>query len=243
VVTLALSKALPELVGSLWLLKPKCNLRGVDPRTGQTYLTLNFVMNNAGDGATFGQDGWGGLPVTRGGMAYTTVEMAELQYPHRIESRAMIPDSGGAGRWRGGCGIRTVLRVLDHTAHASSVLWGGRYPSVGLCGGRDGSPNAIRIEPAGADPLDVPPGQAVEVDLPAGSTVTMVTGGGGGWGDPMERPADQVLADVLDGYVTARGAAKGYGVELDAETLEIDAARTAERRHVSRRDERRRDDP
>jgi N-methylhydantoinase B/oxoprolinase/acetone carboxylase alpha subunit len=71
----------------------------------------------------------------------------------------------------------------------------------------------------------------------------MVTGGGGGWGDPMERPADQVLADVLDGYVTARGAAKGYGVELDAETLEIDAARTAERRHVSRRDERRRDDP
>ena len=48
-------------------------------------------------------------------MAYTTVEMAELQYPHRIESREMMPDSGGAGRWRGGYGIRTVQRVLDHS--------------------------------------------------------------------------------------------------------------------------------
>jgi N-methylhydantoinase B len=233
-VTLALSQALPERVGSLWLLKPKCNLGGVDPRTGRTYLTLNFVMNNAGDGATHGQDGWGGLPVTRGGMAYTTVEMAELQYPHRIESREFQPDTGGAGQWRGGCGIRSVQRVLDHTAHAACVLWGGKYPSVGLCGGASGGPNAIRLEPAGGVAVDVAPGRSTDADLPAGSLVTMVTGGGGGWGNPLERSPEDVRSDVVNGYVSLRGAREDYGVEIDPGTFQVVTDATPGRRTAAR---------
>lgn len=160
-------------------------------------------------------------------MAYTTVEMAELQYPHRIESREFIADSGGTGRWRGGCGIRSVQRILDHTARATCVLWGGKYPSTGLCGGGSGSSNAIRLEPARGTPIDVPPGQATDVDLPADSLVTMTTGGGGGWGNPLERSPEQVVEDVINGYLTIRGAADDYGVHLDPITYELDLEMTS----------------
>jgi N-methylhydantoinase B len=225
-VTLALSQALPERVGALWLLKPKCNLSGIDPRTGRPYLTLNFVLNNAGDGATCGHDGWGGLPVTRGGMAYTTAEMAELQYPHLVESREFVPDSGGPGQWRGGCGIRSSLRVVNHTAHASSVLWGGKYPSAGLCGGGSGSPNAISLHATPAEPVLVEPGRALELDLPPGGRVVMTTGGGGGWGNAVLRDPEAVRADVVDGYVSLDGAMRDYGVVIDPDTLAVDAEAT-----------------
>ena len=80
----------------------------------------------SGDGATRGHDGWGGLPVSKGGMTYTTVEMSETQYPHLTEEHEYVTDLAGPGEWRGGNGVRTVQQMVGHEGTVSAIVWATR---------------------------------------------------------------------------------------------------------------------
>ena len=235
VVTLALSKAIPNRVGTMWDKKVEPVISGIDPRTGKPYLSLNFVMMNGGDGAAFCHDGWGGLCITRGGMAYTTVEMSEVQYPHFIEEREFIQDSCGPGRWRGGPGVKTVERMIDHEASAALMVWGGKYPSSGLCGGKHGSPNRCILQRETGD-VEVPPGRCLESQVIPGDRICIFKGGGGGWGDPYSRPPDLVAADVSDGYTSIQAAERDYGVVLDPRDLSVDEKKTVQLRESRQAD-------
>jgi N-methylhydantoinase B len=237
-VMLALSRAIPEKVSLPLDKKAQSMLSGTDPRRGgRGYFSLNFVTSNGGPSATYGHDGWGGLGTARGSMAYTTAEMTEVQYPHRVEEREFITDSCGPGRWRGGMGIQTVLRMVDHDPMVFAICWGGRHPMTGFCGGRPGMPNRIHLRYGSPDQVDLRGGDAVQLQLKAGEANCIVKGGGGGWGDPLERDPCAVREDVLDEYVSPEGALRDYGVVIDPDTLDIDLdatrAQRERRRHGS----------
>jgi N-methylhydantoinase B len=230
-VMLALSKAIPEKVSGPLDKKVKMNLFGQDPRrAGKRYLSLNFVTSHGGASATHGQDGWGGLGTARGTMAFTTTEMSEVQYPHRVEERQFATDSAGPGRWRGGMGVTSVMTPVGHDAAVQATVWGGRHPSAGWCGGEDGRPNRIQIHVGRPDQLTVEGGDSLDATLAAGDRVKVIRGGGGGWGDPSERDPALVREDVIDEYVSIDGARRDYGVAIDPVTFEVDEAGTAAER-------------
>jgi N-methylhydantoinase B len=227
-VMLALSKAIPEAVSGPIDKKVKMNLFGADPRRGgKRYFSLNFVSTHGGASASFGHDGWGGLGTAKGTMAFTTAEMTEVVYPHLVVSREFATDSAGPGRWRGGMGVTCVMTPVDHEAGMSATVWGGRHPSAGWVGGEKGRPNRMEVHVGRPDQITVLGGETVEAMLPAGDRVAVIRGGGGGWGDALERPAEAVREDVIDEYVSVEGALRDYGVVIDPLTLEIDEAATA----------------
>jgi N-methylhydantoinase B len=230
-VMLALAKAIPERVSGPLDKKVKMNLFGEDPRRGRKrYLSLNFVSTHGGASATHGQDGWGGLGTAKGTMAFTTTEMTEVQYPHKVVRREFSTDSAGPGTWRGGMGVTSVMTPVDHDAVVQATVWGGRNPSVGWCGGGKGQPNRIEIHVGRPNELLVQGGESLDETLPMGDEVRVVRGGGGGWGDPLERDPILVREDVLDEYVSIEGALRDYGVVLDPVTLVVDEAATARER-------------
>jgi N-methylhydantoinase B len=227
-VMLALSKAVPEAVSGPIDKKVKMNLFGQDPRRGgKRYFSLNFVSTHGGASATYGHDGWGGLGTAKGTMAFTTTEMTEVVYPHLVVSREFATDSAGPGRWRGGMGVTCVMTPVDHEAGMSATVWGGRHPSAGWVGGEKGRPNRMEVHVGRPDQITVFGGETVEALLPAGDRVAVIRGGGGGWGNALERAAEAVREDVIDEYVSVEGALRDYGVVIDPLTLEIDEAATA----------------
>jgi N-methylhydantoinase B len=234
-VMLALAQAIPEKVSGPLDKKVKMNLFGQDPRRrGKRYLSLNFVSSHGGASATHGQDGWGGLGTARGTMAFTTTEMTEVQYPHMVLAREFAADTAGPGRWRGGLGVTCDMTPVDHEAIVQATVWGGRHPSAGWCGGEKGRPNRIEIHVGRPDQVAVLGGDSLEMPLAPGDVVRVVRGGGGGWGEALERDPHLVREDVIDDYVSIDGARRDYGVVLDPDTLQVDAAAT-EAERVARR--------
>src|SRR5262249_37763754 len=138
-------------------------------------------------------------------------------------------DSGGAGKWRGCCGSRVVKRLLA-PATVSSYVVGMKYPMPGLAGGKDGAPNRLTV-PVGTERAETGAFMANAVPHAAGEAYEYLYGGGGGFGDPLERDPARVLEDVLDEYVSVEGARRDYAVvlrgSLEDLTLEVDEAATA----------------
>jgi N-methylhydantoinase B len=160
--------------------------------------------------------------------------MTEVQYPHLVVSREFATDSAGPGRWRGGMGVTCVMTPVNHAAGMSATVWGGRHPSAGWVGGEKGRPNRMEVHLGRPDQISVLGGETIEATLPAGDRVAVVRGGGGGWGDPLERDPRLVREDVIDEYVSLEGARRDYGVVLDPGTLEIDEAATLTERAARR---------
>jgi N-methylhydantoinase B len=120
------------------------------------------------------------------------------------------PDTGGPGRFRGGCGL---YRRFEIEPESRLYLWFERSvtPAWGLFGGRDAVGPDVVVNPGRPGERHMLKVNAYP--LPAGSVVELRTGGGGGFGDPRERDPERVRADVLDGYVSREAAARDYGVD------------------------------
>lgn len=196
----------------------------MDPERGQW---ISVEPTAGGWGGTVGQDGESALiNLVNGGFRNLPAEVYETKFPVRVEEFSLRRDSGGAGRWRGGCGVVRSYRLLDDCFGA---LWFERSktPAWGIKGGSDG---------AGPDNDIVLPDGSVEKPLkmrakrfPKGTLVVTRTGGGGGYGDPRARPENEVLADVLAGTISREAAHSLYGVAV-TEAGAIDAANTEPRR-------------
>jgi N-methylhydantoinase B len=201
-------------------------LSGTDPATGLAFHSdLPYL---GGWGARAAADGASAaVSLVHGTVGFTPVEIQETLLPIRVRSLALRADSGGAGRHRGGLGI-----VLEREALAP-CFFHGKYERTreapwGVAGGMPGQVTraSVRRKDAEADlPLkcEYHPVQQGEIEI-------VRTAGGGGFGAPVEREPERVRADVIEGYVTPEAARAEYGVVLDPETLEIDAAATGERR-------------
>jgi len=199
-------------------------IAGRDPRRGNApFLTIEPTAGGWG-----GYKGGDGQDVlinnVNGAFRDFPVEVWETKYPIQIGSYRIRPDTGGPGKWRGGCGVSREYR-FETDAHVYLWFERSKTPAWGLFGGGTAvGPENIFIGSRNERRLK---GNAVAVK--AGDVMVLNTGGGGGYGDPLERDPEAVRADVINGYVTREGAARDYGVVL-TDTLEIDEEATARRR-------------
>ena len=140
-------------------------------------------------------------------------EFAESRWPLRVERLALAVDSGGPGHHRGGLGYDKHIRML-RDAHFMSIADRSILACWGVNGGRAGRPFRVTIDPGGPREREMD-GLVDDEPVRAGEVIRIRTTGGGGWGDPLDRPAEWVAADVRDGKVSWRGARDDYGVVLE----------------------------
>jgi N-methylhydantoinase B len=186
---------------------------------------------------------WGGRPDKDGLEAVTNasqnlsnmpVEVMEAEHPVRVEEYALVPDSCGPGRWRGGVGLRRAYRILADEALLQLRTDRVAFQPYGLAGGGPGGSSQTFIEIGGRrQPL---PGK-VTMTVPQQALIVHEQAGAGGYGDPLTRTLDDVREDLADGKITAAFARRHYRVVADAHGR-IDAAATARLRALPRAGER-----
>jgi N-methylhydantoinase B len=202
---------------------------GVDERTGR-FFQFYGGPQGGGWGATSLADGQSATMCINDGDTHNApVEVVEAKYPMvTIEEYALVQDSGGAGTHRGGLGTR--LRIRVHTA-AKLDTWIERTSCApwGLDGGHAAARNHVRVERADGEVVTFPNGKVGALDLAAGDAHIIELGGGGGYGDPRERPVEKVLNDVRAGYVSPAQARAEYGVVVTGtdDDVVVDEAATA----------------
>jgi N-methylhydantoinase B len=226
----ALADAMPDRVpaGHHGLLGGAVVFFGVNPQTQR-----RFVVQSIEGG------GWGGRPtedgesatvsVCQGDVRNGSIEGIEMKCPVVVESRELRTDSGGAGKHRGGLGLDVRVRNLvegrwnfEHTRREKCPPWG-------LRGGEPGSYGDFLLRLPGES--DFRSMAASHYPVPVNSEVIVRTGGGGGWGDPLERAPAAVRADVIEELVSRRIAEEHYGVVL-RDDLTLDEAATARQRNA-----------
>jgi N-methylhydantoinase B len=156
-------------------------------------------------------------------------EFMEMEYPLRMERYAIAQDSGGPGKYRGGCGIIRDVRILADEGTFGLRVENNIFPTWGVAGGMGGGTSRVAMNPGTPQEKEI---RAFSDDniWKKGDLVRVHTAGGGGWGDPLERETDQVLNDVLDGFVSVDAAQNSYGVVIDPETMVVDQRATTAKR-------------
>jgi N-methylhydantoinase B/oxoprolinase/acetone carboxylase alpha subunit len=163
-------------------------------------------------GATPAGDGNDGLANPCSVAANIPVEVAESEYPIVLERYVLVPDTGGAGRYRGGLAIERVWRCV--TDDTSLIVRSDRraHPPYGLQGGSPGATSINLLRRPDGSEEELPP--MFSTTIHAGDVYLHRTAGGGGFGDPLERDPAAVAVDVADGKVSERAALEEYGVVL-----------------------------
>ncbi len=200
------------------------NVRGRNSR-GQPFLMSDGVAVGYGGRAT--ADGHDAIYLVA--QENYPAEFVEAAYPLRVRRYSINADTGGAGRWRGGCGVVREMEILCDEAMVSVRIEGDANPPWGVSGGRCAGSGRCVVNPGRPDERLLPPLSDGNI-LKRGDVVRIETGGGGGWGHPFDREPERVLADVLGGFVSRESAERDYGVVLSANGRAIDIEATAERR-------------
>lgn len=193
---------------------------------------LLYELFGGGSGGRSDSDGVSGTTVNHSNGKIAPVEIIESEYPVRLRRFELIPDSGGAGQFRGGLGFVREYEMLAADLRFSLRSTKHAIVPRGIAGGLTARGGACVAYAGTAASRELPTRYA---DLPVslGDFVRLETPGGGGNGDPLRRDPVRVLDDVLDGYVSEEAAATRYGVVLGtapSRGLIIDTVATARRR-------------
>jgi N-methylhydantoinase B len=190
---------------------------------GQPYL-MREVLGGGSGGRPYadGEDTIHVVPDSRN----LPTEFSESRFPFVVERLELAIDSGGPGRFRGGLGYEKHIRML-RDAHFMSIADRSILSCWGVAGGRAGRPFSVTIDPGGPRERDVDALADAE-PVAAGEVIRIRTTGGGGWGDPLDRPVAEVLRDVRWGKVSIAGARADYGVVVggDADDPALDEPAT-----------------
>jgi N-methylhydantoinase B len=189
-----------------------------------------YQISGGGYGGNADHDGLSNGCSTIGISKSPPVEVMEQAFPVLYREYALREGSGGAGKHRGGFGLAYDVELLRGEARASFVMDHGRFGPQGVLRGADGGVNSVTVFRGGK--AHIPPHLSKEQDIPlkAGDRVRVGTPGGGGYGDPFERDAQAVLADVRMGYYTPEQAAALFGVAI--RNSAVDESATAELRQA-----------
>ena len=232
----ALAQAAPDQVPAGWGRIQQRLSMGDDYRTDPpTPFAASIFVAGSGGGGSKGFDGW---PLTQcvcalGGLQAESVEMVELLQPLFIERNEFLIDSAGAGEWIGGYGCETVVMPYQGLLYMKFEYEGTFNPPFGLFGGLPGN--------GGCKYKETPDGKRyfymAHPDPDAfreGERYVCISSGGGGYGSPVDRPAERVQALVRGEYFSVDAARERFGVVLDPQSLEIDADETASLREQMR---------
>lgn len=218
----ALAPAMPDRVAAA-AGGTACNFLfgGVDPETGEYY--ANYHLEGCGWGGTAVGDGNNTLCVINGNCRNTPVEVFEIRYPWRVHSLGLVRDSGGAGEQRGGLGSERVLELLAPQITISEFADRTETQPWGLFGGKPGLSGMTLVKRRGDDRFRTMRevfGTASNtkysgITLEQGDQVLIRSAGGGGYGDPRERPRALVEEDLADGFIGREAAAQLYGLQTE----------------------------
>lgn len=230
---IALAEAIPSQVQAGWGRRCAPMTAGMNPRTRRAFVCTHHNCKG-GSGATEGYDGWNHTgPVSNmGGSRATDPEIFELAYPYRLFEYELAQDTGGAGKWRGGAGA--VLRWRVETPEIQCVTVGSgmleETRAFGLFGGKPGSLPIMRVTDAKGKARALGVNSFWEISN--GDVFELVSQGGGGFGDPLDRAPEQVRDDVANGLVSIEKALEDYGVVLKRRDREvfIDSEETSQNR-------------
>jgi N-methylhydantoinase B len=201
-------------------------LYGEDAERKRRFICLNIF--GGGFGAKPHADGESGVvSICQGAVQNAPVEVQEAYYPLIIETHRLRPDSGGAGKHRGGLGVEIAISS-DQDFFANTHLQRTKLAPWGLHGGKDGLPmDAVLVHRDGHETSAV--GLDKQLVRP-GEKLIVRGGGGGGFGSPLERPMELVHCDVTRGAVSPERARIDYGVEIDPGSGGLDREASLHRR-------------
>jgi len=186
----ALAGVLPEqTIGAANGANTSMVFAGIDPRSGGPYVYLETL--GGGMGGRSDRDGKDGVQVHITNTSNLPVEAIEMEYPLRVEEYALVADSGGAGRFRGGMGLRRIVRPVGHTCEFNGVGERFRLAPWGIFGGGPGLSGRFRLQHPDSTVTELPP-KTGRMELAPDQAVIVETPGAGGYGHPAERsPADR----------------------------------------------------
>jgi N-methylhydantoinase B len=170
---------------------------------------VQYELFGSGLGARQGRDGVSGTSVHVGNSRITPIEIVESEFPVRVERFELLADSGGAGRWRGGLGFVREYTLLE-PGRLSTRFDKHEVPAPGAAGGLPGRVGATIVNPGTPEERRLP-ARSGDVHLPAGTRLRIERAGGGGFGDPHQRPPAEVAQDLQEGYITPDAAKVLYG--------------------------------
>jgi N-methylhydantoinase B len=226
-VTKAMADALPEetIAATKGMV---CNIAygGRDPRDDEKYVYYETVAG--GYGARAEKDGMEAVQTHFQNTANSPIEELESEIPLYVRKYELIHNSAGAGRTRGGLGVRRDMQFYDHEASFSLLTDRAKFPPWGLFGGESGFAAQYMINPDSDDPMTVSSKSTTKLD--SNDIASVQTPGGGGYGDPTERPPEKVLDDVINEKVSVDAAREEYGVVVDREERTIDEEATEQTR-------------
>jgi N-methylhydantoinase B len=230
-IMLALADALPDRVTAGWNQLLCTTLAGIDPRTSAPSVSLSIFMRG-GPGAMRGADGFDalGFSGTPGSMRSPDMEMFELSSPHFMEYYEYLPDSAGAGEWRGGLGTTSSWRFygLDElgVTIGDDAASEGADPAPGLFGGEPAGLNELQLVYPDGTVKDWGSKEIVH-GIPPGTVCVARNGGGGGYGNPRRRDPHKVFEEVRDGLLSPEKARASYGVAVLSDLSGVDEAETS----------------
>ena len=175
-------------------------------RPGQSSMQYEIIGSAYGGGA--GHDGVTGTATHLSNLHITPIEILESEYPCRVTRFDIVPDSGGAGRWRGGSSLSREYELLED-ATVIRRFDKAKFPPRGLAGGKDGARARFVTGRGTADEREILASGRYE--MKAGDKFLLQTAGGGGYGPPAERDRAAIARDIAEGLVSREQAAKDYG--------------------------------
>ena len=200
-------------------------LGGRDAQSNRAY--VHYEIFSGGTGARSGKDGVSATAFHLSNCKTAPIEIIESEFPTRVERFEMIPDSGGAGEWRGGLGFARDYRILADEVRFSMRTDKHAIAPFGSDDGRAGGKGACVVNPESKDAKHLP-SRFGDHRLQYNDTIRVERPGGGGLGDPRRRPVDKVVEDVRQGYVSVARAMADYGVavQIASGDARLDEAKT-----------------
>lgn len=223
-VRMAFEAAAPDRVIASWGHASGINISGIDPTTGEQYVTMILASIISGAGATQQMDGWHacGPLCCFGALSSGDIELLEYQYPILIHKYGLAEDSGG-------CGTVWEVEPLGHDMTVVAFGEGREYPTMGAAGAEQISPELKlgRLEIVHEDGVTDLYKQNTVTQISPGERARNTNPGGGGYGNSFERDIAAVLKDVRERIISIEAAKLEYGVVVDPKTLQVDEKQTA----------------
>lgn len=222
----ALAPALPERVVAAGSHFANPTFGGWDRRRQRRFVNYELVLS--GTGARPTKDGVEAM-CSAFNASNIPVEAQEANHPVLVERFGFIQDSAGAGKFRGGCGVRRDMRFLADDGKFTNLSDRHKFRPYGLFGGHPGALGRTVINPGQPSEREVPSKASTTFEY--GDVISFQQPGAGGYGDPCARDPERVLRDVLEGYISVEAAERQYGVVLRDGTVD-DAATAALRERM-----------